>query len=88
MNDRNPQIQEVQWSQSIRNIKKTTLSHIIISVQKAMIKRKSLKLSPHTETCYMQRNKDKDDNISLQKQCKWEDSAATYLKYWKEKLST
>lgn len=54
-----PQIQKAQWTSSIRDMKKTTPTHVITKLLKSEIKRESGKAERKIVT-YGQWNKDKD----------------------------
>ena len=65
------EIQEAQYTTSTRSMKKTTVRQIII---------KLLQTNDWKKT-HAHGNEDKNQQISLWKQCKWKNSGATSLKY-------
>lgn len=81
----NSQIEETQWTQWIRNIKKTTLKHIWIKLFKVSDKEDILKAEREKRQF-----KGWGGQITRQKSCKWRDNRVTSLNVsiWKVILCT
>lgn len=72
----NPQIEEAQWSPSIRNMKKTTPKNVKIKLFSTSDKEKILRESETKDTVCTKRQRYKIPWIWGQKQCKYEGSGA------------
>ena len=78
-------VQGAKWTLSTKNMKKTIPSHIIIKLLKSIEKENKIpQCSQREKTQYIQKTK-RLCHISHQKQWKWEDSEATFLKDWRKK---
>ena len=80
---KNPQVQEIQQTQALKETK-TTSNHIIIRLFKIKDKKKILKEARkrERERCYAQRSEDRGDRSLPARKCKQKDSGS--LKHWEK----